>query len=105
MELDFNDIKKIFIAGGFGTYIDIENAVDIGLLPDIDKRKFIFVGNTSLAGAREVLLSYEAMKKIEEIAKKVTYFELSTESKYMDEYMAAMFFPHTESSRFPSVKV
>ena len=105
MNLQFRDIKKIFIAGGFGTYIDIENAINIGLLPDIDRQKFIFVGNSSLAGAREVLLSYEAMKKIEEIARQVTYFELSIESRYMDEYMAAMFFPHTDNSRFPNVKI
>ena len=105
MSLGFSDIEKIFIAGGFGTYIDIENAKNIGLLPDIKREKFIFVGNSSLAGAREVLLSYEAMKQIKEIARKVTYFELSVETSYMDEYMAAMFFPHTESSRFPSVKI
>jgi len=102
--LQFNDIKKIFIAGGFGTYIDIENAINIGLLPDIDRQKFIFVGNSSLAGAREALLSYEALGKIKQIAKKVTYFELSVESSYMNEYVAAMFFPHTDSTRFPNVK-
>jgi uncharacterized 2Fe-2S/4Fe-4S cluster protein (DUF4445 family) len=105
MDLEFNDIKKIFIAGGFGTYIDIENAINIGLLPDIERQRFIFVGNSSLGGAREVLLSYQAMKRIKEIAKRVTYFELSIESRYMDEYIAAMFFPHTDSARFPSVKI
>jgi uncharacterized 2Fe-2S/4Fe-4S cluster protein (DUF4445 family) len=105
MKLEFNDINKVFIAGGFGTYIDIENAVGIGLLPDIDRDRFIFVGNSSLAGAREVLLSYEAMKQVKEIARKVTYFELSVESSYMDEYIAAMFFPHTDSTRFASVKI
>jgi len=105
MNLKFDDIKKVFIAGGFGTYIDIENAINIGLLPDIERKKFIFVGNSSLAGARQVLLSYEAMDKIKEIARKITYFELSLESRYMDEYMAAMFFPHTDSSKFKSVKI
>ncbi|MFH1678042.1 MAG: ASKHA domain-containing protein [Candidatus Omnitrophota bacterium] len=105
MNLSFADIGKIFVAGGFGTYIDIENAITIGILPDIDRKKFIFVGNSSLAGAREALLSYDAMKKIEDIAKKITYFELSVESAYMDEYMSAMFFPHTEKTRFPSVKL
>ena len=105
MGLGFNDIKKIFIAGGFGNYIDEENAKTIGLLPDLDKKKFIFVGNSSLAGARQILLSYEAMKKANEIAKKITYFELSVEAKYMDEYMAALFFPHTDLKRFPSAKI
>ncbi|MCX5701792.1 MAG: ASKHA domain-containing protein, partial [Candidatus Omnitrophica bacterium] len=94
---------KIFIAGGFGTYINIEHAINIGLLPDLDLSRFIFVGNSSLAGARQILLSYEAMKKVNEIAKKITYFELSVEPSYMDEYMAALFFPHTDLKKFPNV--
>ena len=102
--LDFSKIKKFFIAGGFGTYIDINNAVTIGLLPDLERSRFIFVGNSSLSGARLALLSYEAMKKTDEIAAKTTYFELSVEPAYMDEYMAALFFPHTDLGRFPSVK-
>lgn len=103
--LDFNDIKKIFVAGGFGTYINIENAVSIGLFPNIKRDRLIFVGNSSLAGACRVLLSYQAMEKVKEIAKKVTYYELSIESAYMDEYIAAMFFPHTDNSRFLNAKV
>ncbi|MDD4907863.1 MAG: ASKHA domain-containing protein [Candidatus Omnitrophica bacterium] len=105
MSLNFNDVKKIFIAGGFGTYLNIANAKILGLLPDLDESRFIFVGNSSLAGARQALLSYEAMKKADEIAGKVSYFELSVEPEYMDEYIAASFFPHTDLSRFPNVKI
>jgi uncharacterized 2Fe-2S/4Fe-4S cluster protein (DUF4445 family) len=105
MSLEFAEIKKFFIAGGFGTYIDIDSAITIGLLPDLDRKRFIFVGNSSLAGARSILLSYEAMKKANEISKKMTYFEMSVEPGYMDEYIAALFFPHTELSRFPSLKI
>lgn len=105
MGFKLEEIKKIFIAGGFGNYIDIENAIQIGLLPDVKKDRFIFVGNSSLAGARQALLSYEAMKKVDEIAKKITYFELSVEPKYMDEYVAALFFPHTDLNKFPSVRI
>jgi len=104
MNFKFSDIKKFFIAGGFGTFIDIEKAIQIGLLPDIERERFIFVGNSSLAGARQILLSYEAMKKANEVARKVTYFELSVDPGYMDEYMAGLFFPHTDLSLFPSVK-
>lgn len=102
MNIKFSQIKKIFIAGGFGTYIHVKNAISIGLLPDLDTSRFIFVGNSSLAGARAILLSYEAMKKAFDIAKKITYFELSVDPGYMDEYMAALFFPHTDLNRFPS---
>jgi uncharacterized 2Fe-2S/4Fe-4S cluster protein (DUF4445 family) len=105
MGLDFSKVDKIFIAGGFGTSLDIDSAIAIGLLPDLDRKKFLFIGNSALAGAREMLLSYEAMKTAEEIARKMTYLELSVDPKYMDEYMAALFFPHTELNKFPSVKV
>jgi len=105
MNLEFSKIKKVFIAGGFGTYLDVENAVRIGLLPDLERKKFVFVGNSALAGARQMLLSCEAMKTAEEVARNITYFELSVDPGYMDEYMAALFFPHTDLNKFPNVKI
>ncbi|HNX81855.1 MAG TPA: ASKHA domain-containing protein [Candidatus Omnitrophota bacterium] len=101
----FSDIDTIFIAGGFGTYLNMENAITIGLLPDIERSKFNFIGNSSLDGAQKILLSADALALAGEIAKKTTYFELSVESAYMDEYMAALFFPHTDLSLFKSVKL
>mgnify|MGYP001591222249 FL=1 len=100
--LTFDDVEQFYVAGGFGTYLDMEKAITIGLLPDIPRDKFQFIGNSSLAGAREILLSYEAKRQAEEIAKKMTYFELSVEPAYMDEYISALFFPHTDMQRFPS---
>lgn len=105
MGLDFKDVKKLFLCGGFGTSVDMENAITIGLLPDLERSRFKFVGNSSLAGAREILLSADAIHKAEEIAQKITYFELSNDNKYMEEYMAALFFPHTDLNRFSSVKI
>lgn len=103
LNLRFEDVKHFYIAGGFGTYLDIEKAVTIGLLPDLERSRFTFIGNSSLIGAREALLSYEAFKKAEEIASKMTYMELSVEPSYMDEYIQALFFPHTDLAKFPSV--
>lgn len=101
--LKFSDLERLYLAGGFGTSLNMRNAITIGLLPDIDKDIFRFVGNTSILGARQILLSYEAMKKAEEISKKITCIELSVEPGYMDEYMSSLFFPHTDMSRFPTV--
>lgn len=103
MGIEFSQINKFFIAGGFGTYIDIEKSISIGLLPDLERSKFVFVGNSSLAGARFMLLSEEAMRKAEDIARNITCFELSVDPVYMDEYTAALFFPHTDMNRFPSL--
>lgn len=104
MGLDFGRIEKIFIAGGFGTYLDIESAIAIGLLPDLPRDKFQFVGNSALSGARQALISCEALQKAKEIARKMTYVELSVDPAYMEEYTAALFFPHTDLKLFPSVK-
>ncbi|MDP2766859.1 MAG: ASKHA domain-containing protein, partial [Candidatus Methanoperedens sp.] len=104
LALEFSAISKIFIAGGFGTYLDIEKAIRIGLLPDLERSKFIFIGNSSLAGSREILLSSQAQEMAEALALKITYFELSMDSGYMEEYSQALFFPHTDLTKFPTVK-
>ncbi len=104
LALEFSAISKIFIAGGFGTYLDIEKAINIGLLPDLERSKFIFIGNSSLAGSREILLSSQAQEMAEALALKITYFELSMDSEYMEEYSQALFFPHTDLTKFPTVK-
>jgi len=104
MGLEFANVSQVIIAGGFGTSIRMESAIKIGLLPDLPREHFNFVGNSSLAGACESLLSLDALRKCDEIAKKITYFELSTEGAYMEEYMAALFFPHTDLTKFPSLK-
>ena len=105
MDLEFKDIEQFYIAGGFGTYLDIDKAVTIGLLPDLDRKLFSFIGNSSLVGARQILLSYEAKQEADDIAHKMTYIELSVEPNYMNEYVSSLFFPHTDLDKFPSVKI
>ncbi|MFA5500780.1 MAG: ASKHA domain-containing protein [Candidatus Omnitrophota bacterium] len=99
------DISNIYIAGGFGNYLNMENAIFIGLLPDTERARYEFIGNSSLSGARMSMLSRDALKKTYEISKGITYIDLSTEPNYMDEYVASLFFPHTDLGRFPSVRL
>ena len=105
VDKSLGDVKKIYIAGGFGNYLNIENAIFIGLLPDAPRYKYEFIGNSSLAGARMSLLSHEAFMKTADIHKNITYVDLSAENSYMDEYVASLFFPHTDLGRFPSVRL
>lgn len=100
----FEDIHTFYVAGGFGTYLDIPNAINIGLLPDIDIKKIQFVGNSSLMGARIGLLSIHALDRAAKIAAGMTNIELSTYQPFMDEYVGAMFLPHTDRNLFPSIK-
>ncbi len=101
--LDFNAIEKVYIAGGFGNYLDPRKAILLGMLPDLPVERFVFLGNTSIAGAYLCLLSKRMRQEAEEITEKMTYMELSVSRGFMDEYLSALFLPHTELERFPSV--
>ena len=101
--LTFDQIETFYVAGGFGNYLNIEKAVAIGLLPDIPRDKIQFIGNSSLTGARRVLLSETALEKCLNISRSMTNIELSNHQPFMDEYVAALFLPHTDRKLFPSV--
>ena len=101
--LKFDQLDTIYVAGGFGSSLDITKAVAIGLLPDIDTSRIQFIGNSSVMGARMALLSAHAFEKAIDISKKMTNIELSNYPPFMDEFIAALFLPHTNSSLFPSV--
>jgi uncharacterized 2Fe-2S/4Fe-4S cluster protein (DUF4445 family) len=102
--LSFSDIEKVYVAGGFGCYLNIEKAITIGLFPDIALERFEYLGNTSLLGAYLALLSADYRNSLDEIAKSMTYIDLSSEANYMNEYTGALFLPHTDDSLFPSIK-
>lgn len=98
--MDFCDLQRLYIAGGFGRYLDVANAQEIGLIPKIDREKFTFLGNSSIIGAYMTLLSEKHRKLENELASRVTYLDLSVEPGYMDQYTAAMFLPHTDAGLF-----
>ena len=104
MGIKFTDIEKLYIAGGFGRYIDVERAITIGMLPDLPVDKFQFLGNTSIMGAYFALLCDRLRHEAEEIAHRMTYVELSVSRNFMDEYLSALFLPHTDLNAFPTVK-
>ncbi|MCD2492724.1 ASKHA domain-containing protein [Lacrimispora sp. NSJ-141] len=103
LDFDISMVDDVYVAGGIGSGINMKNAVGIGMFPDIPLDKFHYIGNSSLSGAYAMLLSGEAERKVYELAQNMTYMELSTTPGYMDEFVAACFIPHTDTSLFPSV--
>ncbi|MFA4966288.1 MAG: ATP-binding protein, partial [Thermoleophilia bacterium] len=101
--VDLADVEQIFIGGAFGQYINIEKAIRIGLLPDQPVERFHFLGNTSAQGAYAMLLCVSSRHDVLELAAKMTYLELSADNTFMDEYMSALFLPHTHLEDFPTV--
>ena len=104
LDFDVSMIENVYVAGGIGSGINMENAVNIGMFPDIGVEKYHYIGNSSLAGAYAMVLSEQAEEKVYELAKNMTYMELSTTPGYMDEFVSACFIPHTNSNLFPNVK-
>jgi len=102
--VDLADVQKLLVGGSFGKYINVEKAVQIGLLPDMQWERFNFLGNTSVLGAYMALLSREARAKIKAIAEKMTYIELSADNTFYDSFTSALFLPHTDMTKFPSVE-
>jgi uncharacterized 2Fe-2S/4Fe-4S cluster protein (DUF4445 family) len=97
------DVEQVFIAGAFGQYINVEKAIQIGLLPDMPWDRFRYLGNTSALGAFYSLVSRAQRREVVKVAQKMTYLELSADNTFYDQFMSALFLPHTDMSAFPSV--
>ena len=102
VDMTVDCIDKVYVAGGIGSGINMKNAVNIGMLPDVELEKFHYIGNSSLTGAYAMVISDEANAKCAEVAANMTYLELSTYPGYMDSFVAACFIPHTDRSLFPN---
>ena len=102
VDMTVDMIDKVYVAGGIGSGINMKNAVNIGMLPDVELEKFRYIGNSSLTGAYAMVVSDEANAKCHEVAANMTYLELSTYPGYMDSFVAACFLPHTDRSLFPN---
>jgi uncharacterized 2Fe-2S/4Fe-4S cluster protein (DUF4445 family) len=105
--MSFNDVGKLYVAGGFGRFLDLEDARTVGLLPRLSQKdarlpdnRFIFLGNSSVIGAYLTIVSEKHRIKEHELAGKITYMDLSSEPKYMDHYTGALFLPHTDRKLF-----
>jgi uncharacterized 2Fe-2S/4Fe-4S cluster protein (DUF4445 family) len=102
--MTLEDVEQMLIGGSFGKYINVEKAVQIGLLPDMPWEKFSFLGNTSIKGAYFTLLSSAERERITEIARRMTYIELSADNTFYEAFTSALFLPHTNLSKFPTVE-
>jgi uncharacterized 2Fe-2S/4Fe-4S cluster protein (DUF4445 family) len=100
MDIDFSGIARFYIAGAFGSHIDKNNAIAIGLIPPVAHEKIIFSGNTAMEGAVMAALNYDFFKEINDIRNKTTYYDLMAADDYIEEFRRAMFLPHTDIGDF-----
>jgi uncharacterized 2Fe-2S/4Fe-4S cluster protein (DUF4445 family) len=104
VSMTFSDLDRVILAGNFGNYIDLEQAICIGLLPDIDRDKFYYLGNASLLGAQISLTDHKRFLERTMVSMLMTNLELSESPNFMNNYVASLFLPHTDMSLFPTVE-
>ncbi len=103
VSMKFEDLENIFVAGAFGRHIDPRQAVVLGMLPDLPLQTYVPIGNSSLKGARKILLDASTWDRCHKIAKKITYIELNVNQEFMIRFSGSRFIPHTDHTLFPSV--
>ena len=103
VNVPFDAIRDFYISGTFGTYINPQSAITLGMIPDLPLETVKPLGNTSLRGACLALLSASARDEIYKIRDGITYVELNVNQEFMNLFSAAKFIPHTDRSLFPSV--
>jgi uncharacterized 2Fe-2S/4Fe-4S cluster protein (DUF4445 family) len=85
-------LDGIYIAGAFGNYLNIRNTMAIGLLPAIEEGRIIFIGNSSLAGARLLLVAKEEREKVESLVGRIRYVSLASDPEFQDQFVRALEF-------------
>ena len=98
------DLESFYVAGTFGSFINPESAITIGMLPDLPLDRYKPLGNSSLGGAALALQSDKYHDEIDRIRDRITYLELNVNQDFMNRFSAAKFLPHTNTNLFPSVK-
>lgn len=102
--LDITDLQQVILAGAFGSYIDLDAAMSVGLLPEVEAERVLYVGNGSLLGAWMSELSNHIRQDVVEVVRKMTRFELSEVMSFQEQYTASRFLPHTDMALFPGVQ-
>ena len=103
LNLKCSRINIVYAAGAFGTYVDPASAISIGMYPDIPVERIKFIGNAAGSGARMCLKSTKVRDLADRLSREVEYVELAAERNFQNEFAMAMFLPHRDVSRFPSV--
>jgi uncharacterized 2Fe-2S/4Fe-4S cluster protein (DUF4445 family) len=91
-DLSVRKLDGIYIAGAFGNYLNVRNTMAIGLLPSVAEGKIVFIGNSSLAGARLLLLAKEERDKIESLAGRIRYLSLASDREFQDHFIQGLEF-------------
>lgn len=98
------DVERLYVSGAFGTYINLESAITIGLYPDLPRERFVFLGNSSLEGAYALLTNGEKKEAVARLQERIEYLEFGAATDFISRMYASRFLPHTDFDLYPTVK-
>jgi len=101
--ITYRDLGTIYFSGGFGNYLNKQNAITIGLIPEVPLDRIRNIGNGAVMGANIALINRDERRTLDVIADNIAYIELNAEPSFMEEYTSSSFLPHTDLSLFPGV--
>jgi len=104
MGVEASQVQRVYVSGAFGTYINLESAITIGLYPDLPRERFVFLGNSSLNGAYALLINEDKLKEVKMIQRRIEYLEFGAATDFLTKMFAARFLPHTDFDAYPTVK-
>lgn len=102
--VSLDEVGTFYLSGGFGTHLDLESAITIGMYPDIPREKFRILGNSSLAGVKKLLTDRTQLDRVRYFAGQTAYVQFGAMEKFVENMTAAQFLPHTNAALYPSVR-
>lgn len=101
--MTLDDVSDFYMAGAFGTHISKDAAVNIGMYPDVDLERIHTVGNSSLDGARMLLLDRSILDELDQVLELMSYVQFGAVEDFLHKMVAASALPHTDLERYPTV--
>ena len=102
--VEATDVQRLYTAGAFGTYINLESAITIGLYPDLPRDRYVSLGNSSLKGSYALLMDSDLLEEVMVIQNEIRYLEFGAATDFLTQMFAARFLPHTDFDLYPTVK-
>ena len=96
-------LEKVYLSGAFAAHSDLESAITIGIFPDLPREKYNLIKNSSLDGAKALLLDRSRLEEAKALAQNIYCVQFASIPDFLVRMQAAKFIPHTDLSRFPSV--
>ena len=100
-----SDLEHCYLSGAFSAYSNLESAITIGIFPDLERNRYSVIKNSSLEGAKTLLLDYTKLEEAKVLAENIYCVQFASIPDFLIKMQAAKFIPHTDMSRYPSIEL